>query len=198
MISLMVAASENNAIGKNNQLLWHLPADLQYFKEKTLNKAVIMGRKTFDSVIDAMGKPLPQRHNIVISRNPNNVLFPSLQRAPLNPPLLQGGGQGGFSNVTLAPDLSHALQYAEAWNAQMGQDEIMILGGGTIYEQALPLADKIYLTRVYHDFDGDTFFPVLDEKIWHVAWKEIHQRDEKNAYDYTFFVYVRETSTKCM
>lgn len=176
MISLMVAASENNAIGKDNQLLWNMPADLQYFKEKTLNKAVIMGRKTFDSVIDAIGKPLPKRHNIVISRS--KTFF--------------------YEGVELAHDLHHALQYAQAWNAQMGQDEIMILGGGTIYEQALPLADQIYLTRVHHDFDGDTFFPVLDEKIWHVAWKESHQRDEKNAFDYTFFVYVRETSTKCM
>lgn len=162
MISLIVAVSENNLIGRNNQLIWHLPADLRYFKEKTLGKPIIMGRKTFESI----GRPLPQRQNIVITRD---IHF-------------------HYESVISAENLPKAIELAG------NTPEIMILGGGSIYEQALPLADKIYLTRIHHIFEsfaGDVFFPKLDPNVWHLKCEEKHEADEKNVYDYTFQEYMK-------
>lgn len=162
IISLVVAESENHVIGKDNQLIWHLPNDLRHFKEKTLGKPVIMGRKTFESI----GRPLPERQNIVISRD---VYFS-------HPGILRVGS------------LAEAIQ-------QAGQvSEIMIIGGGSIYEQALPIADKIYLTRVLHTFEGDVFFPAIDLNVWQLISEEKHDKDEKHAYNYVFFEYVLKES----
>ena len=133
-ISLVVAASENNAIGKNNQLLWHLPNDLKFFKNTTWGMVVIMGRKTYESV----NKPLPGRINIVITR-------------------LAGWKADG---VITAVDLNDSIQKAEATNCK----EIFVIGGGEIYKQSILVADKIYITRVHATLEGDTFFPVIDEK----------------------------------
>lgn len=163
IISLIVAVSENNVIGKNNQLLWHLPADLKYFKEQTLGKPVIMGRKTFDSIIKSIGKPLSNRQNIVITRKDDF----------------------SYDNVLRAKDLTQAIQLAG------DVSEIMIIGGGSIYEQALPFADKIYLTRVHHIFEGDVFFPVLNDSEWQKIEEEKHGANDKNMYAYTFIVYKR-------
>lgn len=164
MISLIVAVSENNVIGKNNQLAWHLPADLRYFKEKTTGKPVIMGRKTFDSIVEAVGRPLPQRQNIVITRNSDFC----------------------YESVFRAANLSEAITLAG------DVPEIMILGGSMIFEQALPIADRVYLTRIHHTFEGDVFFPPLDLNSWQLEKEDHHKADEKNAYDYTFQVYGRK------
>lgn len=157
-ISLIVAATENNAIGKNNQLIWHLPNDMRYFREKTLGKPIIMGRKTFESI----GRALPQRQNIVIT---HDVHF--------SHPLVQRAGS-----------LLEAIQLAE-------NTEIMIIGGASIYQAALPLANKIYLTRVHTILDGDAFFPTLDPTEWYLAQEDCHTHDDKHLYDYTFQIFKR-------
>ena len=132
MISLIVAASINNAIGKENQLLWHLPNDLKFFKNTTWGGVVIMGRKTFESV----NKPLPGRTNIVITKQPD----------------------WNAENVEVANSLDDALEKATALNFK----EIFIIGGGEIYKQSIEIANRIYLTKVHTVIDGDTFFPDLN------------------------------------
>ena len=155
MISLIVAASANNAIGKNNQLLWHLPNDLKFFKNTTWGGVVIMGRKTFESV----NKPLPGRTNIVITKKEN----------------------WESENVLVAHSLEGALKLA----TELSFKEIFIIGGGEIYKQSMTIANRVYITRVHTEIDGDTFFPVLDED-----WKMISSKDctsdEKNLFDHTF------------
>ncbi|RYY28588.1 MAG: dihydrofolate reductase [Chitinophagaceae bacterium] len=132
MISLVVAASDNNVIGKDNQLLWHLPQDLKYFKNVTWAMPVIMGRKTFES----LGKPLNGRYNIVVTRNKN-----------WHP-----------EGVVVVNDLQAAYKAAEMADTR----EVFVLGGGDIYAQAIAHADKLHITRVHGHFEGDTFFPKLD------------------------------------
>ncbi len=162
MISLIVAAAENNAIGKNNQLLWHLPNDLKFFKNTTWGMPVVMGRKTFES----FNKPLPGRFNIVITRQ----------------------ADWKAEGVLVAADLQDALQKATETNC----NEIFIIGGGEIYKQALEMADKIYLTRVHTEIDGDTFFPVLDESKWNLISNHDFSADEKHQFDYSFQTWVKK------
>jgi dihydrofolate reductase len=161
IISLIAAASENNVIGKNNQLLWHLPNDLKFFKNTTWGMPVIMGRKTFESV----NKPLPGRFNIVITRQ-------------------EGWHAEG---VTTALDLDEALQRATETNCK----EVFIVGGGEIYKDTIKKADKIYLTRVHTTIDGDTFFPAIDEKIWQLVFNEDFKADDKHQYAYSFQTWER-------
>lgn len=156
MISLVVAAAENNAIGKNNQLLWHLPNDLKFFKNTTWAGVVIMGRKTFESV----NKPLPGRLNIVVT----------------------GNKEWQAEGVMVAPDLKQAIELAAKENFK----KIFIIGGGEIYKQSMPLADTIYMTRVHTQIDGDTYFPVIDTNEWQLKEKNDFFKDEKHAYDYSF------------
>lgn len=156
MLSLIVAAALNNAIGKNNQLLWHLPADLKHFKNLTSGHTIIMGRKTFESI----GKPLPNRRNLVITRS-----------------VVQFDGAETASSVQAAIGLC------------ADEEEIFIIGGGEIYREALPLADKIYFTWVEISPEADTFFPGLDENIWVKTASEHHAPDEKNHLPYTFITY---------
>ena len=162
MISLIVAASTNNAIGKNGQLLWHLPNDLKYFKNTTWGMPVIMGRKTFESV----NKPLPGRFNIVITK----------QEA------------WSAENVETAKDLSEALEKAGKTNC----NEIFIIGGGEIYSQSIGMADKLYMTRVHIELDADTFFPAIDESIWELKHNLDFEADEKHAFAYSFQVWERK------
>jgi dihydrofolate reductase len=163
MISLIVAASTNNAIGKNNQLLWHLPNDLKFFKNTTWGMPVIMGRKTFESV----NKPLPGRINIVITR--------------------QTGWKA--EGVIVATDLNDALQKAAATNCK----EYFIIGGGEIYKQSMAIADKIYLTRVHAVIDdADTFFPAIDETKWEQVSNEDFEVDEKHAFSYSFQIWKKK------
>ena len=156
IISLIVAASENNAIGKNNQLLWHLPNDLKFFKNTTWGMPVIMGRKTFESV----NKPLPGRINIVITRQ----------------------ADWEAADVTVARDLQDALKKAAETNCK----EAFVIGGGEIYKWALSITDIIYLTRVHVQLEGDTFFPSINETDWELESNQDFSADEKHAYAYSF------------
>ncbi|WP_443946403.1 dihydrofolate reductase [Pedobacter sp. AW1-32] len=158
-LSIAVAVGENFAIGKNNQLLWHMPADLKFFKQTTSGHSVIMGRKTFDSV----GRPLPNRRNIVVTRDQNLSI----------------------ENVEVVHSLDAAL------NLTKNEEKVFIVGGAEIYRQALPKTDLLYLTTIHHNFDADTFFPAFNRAEWETISVEAHQADEKNKYDYTFEVLKR-------
>lgn len=159
VISLIVACSQNGVIGVNNQLPWHLPRDLEWFKQHTRNKVVIMGRKTFASI----GKPLPKRTNVVLSRQKIST-------------------QG----VTWSPSLDSALQqFSQA-------KEIMIIGGGQVYAQALPLAQRIYLTEVQTQLEGDAFFPSLNLQEWQIRQQDFVEKDEHNQFDMRFLILERK------
>jgi dihydrofolate reductase len=162
-LSAIVAAAENNVIGKNNFMPWTLPADLKYFKEVTWGQPVIMGRKTFDSM---GGKPLPGRRNIIITR----------QKDWYN------------SGVEVVHSLSDAVAYARG----IADGEIFISGGEEIFRQSMSLLHRIYLTRIHANFDGDTFFPVLKESEWKMVKNEAHQPDAKNKYAYDFQVWEKQ------
>ena len=157
-INIVVAIAANNAIGKNNKLLWHLPKDLKHFKELTTGHTVIMGRKTYDSV----GKPLPNRRNIVVTRQ--NINIPGCE---------------------VVNSLEDALQLG----AQ--EKELDIIGGAEIYRQALPLTNYIYLTIVHQHFDGDTYFPEINYDEWQEISREDHEPDEKNNLPYSFITLKR-------
>lgn len=159
-ISIIAAMSENRIIGYKGQIPWRLSADLKRFKELTMGHPVIMGRKTFESI----GKALPGRTNIVLSRSPE-----------FNPP--------GCATV---PSLREALDLTK------DAGEVFIIGGESLYKQTLPLAQKIYLTLVHAKFEGDAFFPIFSEGDWSLASSEVHQKDEKNPYDYTYLTYERQ------
>ena len=162
ILSLIVAVSSNNVIGKENKLPWHLPNDLKYFKNTTWAMPIIMGRKTYESI----GKPLPGRTNIVISRN------------------TEWNADGTFSVQTLeqAIELSNQLQVKE----------LFIIGGAEIFNTSLPLAKRIYLTRIHQDFDGDVFFPNVNEENWKMISNRDCQPDEKNAFAHSFQVWERK------
>lgn len=162
MLSLIVAAAQNNAIGKNNQLLWHLPNDLKFFKNTTWGMPVIMGRKTFESV----NKPLPGRFNIVITRQPG----------------------WNAEGVIVASDLDDAICKARETNCK----ELFVIGGGEIYNQAYAMADKIYLTRVDATPDGDTFFPAMEESKWALTHSQDFTADDKHQYAYSFQTWVKK------
>ncbi len=159
MLSMIAAASENNVIGKNNQLLWHLSDDLKHFKRTTKGHHVIAGRKTFES----QGRPLPNRINIIITRNNN----------------FQAEGCA----------IAHSLD--EAISMVKNDDEPFIIGGETIYKLALPKVDRIYLTRVHATFEGDTYFPEIGENDWKVVSTEYHGTDEKHKYPFTIYILER-------
>jgi dihydrofolate reductase len=166
ILSAIAAMAENRVIGKNNQLPWHLPADLQHFKLLTSGHPILMGRKTYQSI----GKPLPNRTNIIMTRDPH-------WQAP-----------AGCVVVT-SPE--QALQQAAALPAK----EIFIIGGAEIYHQLLPITQRIYLTIVHHTFAGDAYFPVLDTTAWQETNRTRHTADEKNAYDYSFLTLERVYGT---
>ncbi|MDR2358767.1 MAG: dihydrofolate reductase [Prevotellaceae bacterium] len=157
-LSIIVAVARNRAIGKNNRLLWHISEDLRYFKQITSGHTVIMGRKTFESI----GKPLPNRTNIVISRT-----LPA------------------ENHINVAPDLNAALSQCR------NDTEVFIIGGGSVYREALPLAHRLYLTEVHADYEGDTFFPEIDRH----CWEEISRQDFPNGaafpHPFSFVVYRR-------
>jgi dihydrofolate reductase len=165
IISLIVAASTNNAIGKNNQLLWHLPKDLKFFKNTTWGMPVIMGRKTFESV----NKPLPGRINIVITRQAN----------------WQAAG------VLTANNIQDALAKAATTNCK----EAFIIGGGQIYTEAMPIANNIYLTSVDAIIEGDTFFPSINKNEWNLVSSETNTVDEKHAYNFTFQLWQKNNAS---
>jgi len=156
IVSSVVAISENHVIGKDNKLLWYLPNDLKHFKNITTGHTVIMGRKTYDSV----GKPLPRRRNIIITRQ----------------------------NITVEGcEVVNSIEAALA--LCKGEDEVFIVGGAEIYRQAMHLTDRIYLTIVHQQFEGDSFFPEIDKSVWHEVSREDYEPDEKNSLPYSFITY---------
>lgn len=165
-LSIIVAMAHNRVIGFNNQMPWHLPADLAWFKKNTLNKPVIMGRKTFESI----GKALPNRHNIVISRQAKTEA-----ESNINP------------NISRVTSIDEALVVANSQQCQ----EVFIIGGGNIYQQVLPFINRLYLTHIDADLQGDTFFPNYAPETWQSVFQEYHQADDKNPYDYYFEVLER-------
>ena len=162
-LSIIVATSLNNAIGKDNQLLWHLPADLKFFKATTMGCPVIMGRKTFQSI----GRTLPGRKNVIISRNS------------------QFNTDHKF-DIIIEPNIETAV------NNMADESEIFIIGGGEIYKHSLHLVDTIYKTIVNTNIDGDVYFPDFDEKAFELVWEEKHMADEKNNLNYTFQKFIRK------
>jgi dihydrofolate reductase len=159
-LSIIVATSLNNAIGKDNQLLWHLPADLKFFKTITMGCPVVMGRKTFQSI----GRTLPGRKNIVVTRD---ALFNSDQKF----------------DIIIEPNLESAI------NQLQDEQEVFIIGGGEIYKQSQYLVDTIYKTIVNTTIEGDVYFPEIDMNQFELVWEEKHLADEKNNMDYTFQKY---------
>lgn len=160
-ISLVVAAADNDAIGKEGAMPWHLPNDMKHFKNVTWGMPVIMGRKTFES----LGKPLAGRKNIVISRQP-------------------GWQAAGTVVVKSIEDALFVAREADV-------NEVMVIGGGEIYRALFERAARIYLTRVEASPDADTFFPVIDPQQWFLMSQRNHEADEKNAYNYSFQVWER-------
>lgn len=160
MISLIVAMDQNRLIGKDNQLPWHLPADLQYFKKVTMGKPIVMGRKTFDSI----GRVLPGRENVIVTRN----------RSYTN------------DNCTVLHSVDEVKQFAEA-----SEQEVFIIGGAEIFKEILPVADRLYITEIQESFEGDTYFPAIDEKKWKLVSSTPGIVDEKNKYAHQYIVLER-------
>ncbi|MEO9275721.1 type 3 dihydrofolate reductase [Marinomonas sp. 5E14-1] len=165
MLSLIVAMSTNRTIGINNSLPWHLPNDLKYFKQATMGKPIIMGRKTFESI----GKPLPGRRNIVISR----------------------GSSYQAEGIDVVTSLEDAISLGEDICLVNGQEEVMVIGGAQIYELALEKADRLYITHVDANVEGDAFFPEVDWSSYSLIGEEAFAAQEPNPYDYRFSVYQR-------
>lgn len=153
-LSAIAAMSENRVIGHNNQLPWHLPADLKHFKTITLGKPILMGRKTYESI----GRPLPQRENIIVTRD---VDF----KAP---------------GCLIVHSIDAALSVVQH------KDEVLVIGGALLYQQMLPLVQRLYLTVIHQAFVGDAFFPEIDQSKWREVERCDCNRDEKNPYQYSF------------
>lgn len=160
IISGIVAVSENRVIGKNNQLPWNLPADLQHFKNVTMGKPILMGRKTFESI----GKVLPGRCNVIISSDES------------------------YS----APGCVIANSIATALSAVEYSSEVFVIGGATLFEVMLPEIQRLYLTLIHHQFEGDVYFPEIDWSEWNEIEREDHKSDKENPYSYSFLTLHRK------
>jgi len=158
MTTIVVAMGEKNEIGADNQLLWHLPKDLKHFKELTSGYPVIMGRKTYESI----GKALPNRTNIVISRKKNWF----------------------EEGILIVGSIKEAVKFAKKID-----ENVFIIGGGNVYEQTMEIADRLEVTLVKAELKADTFFPKIDPKIWKLSEEVFHEKDYKNQYDFSFQTY---------
>lgn len=165
-LALIWAMSRNRTIGRNNALPWHLPEDLQYFKRVTMGKPIIMGRKTWESI----GRPLPGRSNIVITRDP----------------AYQAEG------VKIVRSLEEAISLAESIALIDGAEEAVVIGGAQIYALALPIAQRLYMTQVHAEVEGDAFFPQFDLTQWKELGRDDYSASGPNPYDYSFVVLERE------
>jgi dihydrofolate reductase len=161
MISLIVAIAENNAIGKDNKLLLHIPDDLKRFKKLTSGHCVIMGKKTWESLPK---RPLPGRTNIVLTDDPSDC----------------------FDCGLTAYSIEDALQKCN------NDNEVFVIGGGSVYSQFLNIADRLYITYVHKKFEADTFFPDIDPRIWEPVEKEEHKSDSATDFSYTYVIYKRK------
>lgn len=158
-LSVIAAHGDNGVIGRDNAMPWHLPADFKYFKATTLGKPIIMGRKTWDS----LGRPLPGRLNLVVSRQPGLAL----------------------AGAEVFPSLDAAVERAQHWAQEHGAGEVMLIGGAQLYALGLPIADRLYLTRVELSPEGDTWFPAFDPQVWEKVSSEPHPAaDGKPAYHF--------------
>jgi dihydrofolate reductase len=162
---MIVAMADNNIIGKNNDMPWHLPADLAYFKKITLGKPIIMGRKTFESI----GRPLPGRRNIVISRDKSYQAM----------------------GIDVVHSVERALALVNGSVENNAVDEIMVIGGGAIYRHCLAQADRLYVTHIKANIEGDTQFPDYDDGTWLKVNSEVRLSDDKNLYPLDFCIYER-------
>lgn len=164
-LAIIVAAAENGVIGRNNGLPWHLPQDLRYFKQVTMGKPIVMGRKTFESI----GRPLPGRSNIVISRN---IAFSA-------------------AGVRIVASLDEALTLADDIAQTDGAAEVVVIGGAEIYRLAMPRAQRLYLTEVHASVEGDAMLPPIHWPDWREVSRERHAASADNPFDYSFVVYER-------
>ena len=161
MLSIIVAKAKNNIIGKDNKIIWHLPEDLKHFKNLTTGHVIIMGRKTFES----LGKPLPNRKHIIFSQNPDFKV--------------------NDENVEVIHSLLQIQDLIE------GKGEVFVIGGAMIYNFLMPYVNKMYVTEIEKDFEGDAFFPSIDETVWKETSREKGLKDENNNLDYYFVTYER-------
>lgn len=160
MVIMIAAVAENNALGKNNNLLWHLPNDFKRFKEITSGHHIIMGRKTFES----FPKPLPNRTHVIITRQ----------------------NDFEYEGCIVVQNIEKALSVCPI------NENLYIIGGGEIYQQAISFADQLDITRVHHSFDADVYFPEIDTEIWELTSETFHLKDERHLFDYTFQTFVRK------
>jgi dihydrofolate reductase len=161
-ISLIAAIASNNVIGKDNKLIWNLPADMKFFKEKTSGHCIITGRKNYESIPERF-RPLPNRTNIVITRQSNYT-------AP---------------GAIIVDSVEKAINTARS----QGESEVFVIGGADIYRQTLDIADILYITHIEHSFEGDVFFPAIDSNKWKEEKRIVYKADEKNKYDFSIVEY---------
>ncbi len=165
IISMIVAQAQNGAIGKNNEMIWHLPDDLKYFKDQTRHHHILMGRKNFDSLGEKY-QPLPQRVNIVITRNKN----------------------WQHDGVKVFHDVEEGVKFAQ----ENKEEELFIIGGGEIYKLGLPIADKLYITEVKANFpDAEAFFPEIDKSQWKEISRVHHPIDDRHQFEFDYVIYER-------
>lgn len=162
MISLLVAMDRNQTIGAQNDLPWRLPNDLKFFKDKSTGNTIIMGRKTYES----MGRPLPNRKNVVITRQ--------------------------YSDFPDEVDVINSIEVVINWNKENPGQELFVIGGGNIFKQILPYADRMYITWIDETFEGDTYFPEFKEEEWNLTSKDKGEKNNKNPYNYYFLQYDRK------
>ena len=162
IVSTIGATAKNNVIGKDNDIPWYLPADLKYFKKMTLNHHIIMGRNCYESI----GKCLPKRTNMILTRNPFYIV----------------------SNCYVLDSLEEALKIAE----ENGEEEVFIIGGAQIYELGMKYTNKLYLTEVELEVEGDIIFPEINMDEWKLLSEEAYEADEKNKHNYTFKIFQRK------
>lgn len=162
MLTIIAAIANNNALGKDNDLIWHLPADLIRFKKTTTGHHIIMGRNTFESI----GKPLPNRTTVIISRNKDYKA----------------------EGCIVVNSLREALKVAQ------NDESPFIIGGGQVYKDAIKIAEKLDITEVHHSFDADVYFPKIDSDIWEESSRSFFKADKKNNYDYSFVTYKKRQS----
>jgi len=162
MLSIIVAIAKNNVIGKDNKLIWHLPEDLKRFKQLTTGHTIIMGRKTFES----LGRVLPNRKHIVLTKDTSFQI--------------------DNQNVEIVNDIKELDKYIKL------EEECFVIGGAIVYAQLMPKVEKMYITKIHKKFDGDAYFPVIDEENWIILEKSQGVKDEKNPYDYEYITYKRK------
>lgn len=163
MLSLIAAASENNVIGRLNKIPWHMPRDLKHFAATTKGHTVIMGRNTYESILESLKKPLPERKNIVVTRQKDFI----------------------------APGCTVVHSLEEALEASPKNEEVFVIGGAQLYAEALPQTERIYRTRIHAVIEGDAFFPVINAAEWKIVNSKFEKKDEKNPFDATYEVYER-------